>query len=74
MRVVRSLTHWGREMKKVFNLKRVSGSKKMNKGTCLYAVAQRVQEEDVKMEHWPGTGGTRWFVLWLQCWGKAELG
>lgn len=40
MHVVCSLTHWGREMEKVFNLKRDSGSKKMNKRTCLYAVAQ----------------------------------
>lgn len=71
MHVVRSLTHWGREMKKVFNLKRGSGSKKVNKGTRWCAVAQ---EEDAETEHLPGADGTRWFVLWLQSWGKAQLG
>ena len=63
-----------RNEKKYLILKHGSGSTKMNKHTCLYTVAQWAQEEDGKMEHLSGADGTCWFVLWLQCWGKTELG
>lgn len=40
MQLVCSLTHWGSEMKKAFNLKCGTGGKEMNKRTYLYVVAQ----------------------------------
>lgn len=56
-------------MKKVFNLKHVSGSKKMNKGTCLYAVAQRAQR---RMLRW--STGPALMVLAGLCFGCSAGG
>lgn len=47
--VLCSLPHWGREMKKGFNLKWESRSRKMNKHTCLCAVAQQEEGKTLRL-------------------------
>lgn len=44
-------------MKKGFNLKRGSGSRKVNKHACLCVVAQQAEGENIKIEHLPGADG-----------------
>lgn len=79
--VLCSLPHWGREMKKGFNLKWGSGSRKMNKHTCLCAVAQQAERENVKIEHLPGADGAdgagfccsaRGRLSWVNPWDQKK--